>query len=53
MPVVQHRAIHVPVVNTAPLVRQVVGIQQLLVPLEPMPVVLHRVIRVPLDFMGF
>ena len=38
---------HVPVVLTALLVRQVVRILQLLVLLEPMPVVQHRVIHVP------
>ena len=40
---------HVPVVLTALLVRQVVHILQLLVLLEPMPVVQHRVIHVVLE----
>ena len=41
---------HVPVVLTALLVRQVVRILQLLVPLEPMPVVLRAfVVHVVLD----
>ena len=40
---------HVPVVLTAPLVRQVVHIPQLLVLLEPMPVVQQRVIHVVLE----
>ena len=39
---------HVPMVLTALLVRQVVHILQLLVLLEPMPVVQHRVIHVVL-----
>ena len=39
---------HVPVVLTALLVPQVVRILQLLVLLEPMPVVQHRVIHVVL-----
>ena len=37
---------HVPVVLTALLVPRIVRILQLLVPLEPMPVVQHRVIHV-------
>ena len=45
--VVSPLAKHVPVVLTALLVRQVVRILQLLVLLEPMPVVQHRVIHVP------
>ena len=40
---------HVPVVLTALLVRQVVRILQLLVLLEPLPVVQHRVIHVVLE----
>jgi hypothetical protein len=40
---------HVPVVLTALLVHQVVHILQLIVLLEPMPVVQHRVIHVVLE----
>jgi len=53
MPVVQHRATHVPVVLTARLVPLVALILQRLVLLEHMPVVQHRVNHAPVDNTKF